>query len=491
MAHKFKGTVQIDGNISLPQESASKVLQISSGGILQASSTTNTELGYLSGVTSSIQTQLGNKVNTSAVGAANGVASLDSGGKVPVSQLPNSVMEFQGVWNASTNSPTLVDGTGNTGDVYRVNVAGTQDLGSGSQTFVVGDYVIYDAGGVWRLAHSGADAVVSVNGSSGVVTVNAINELTGDVTTSAASGSQSKVATIANAAVTGAKIASDTITNTNINSAAAIAYSKLNLSGSIVNADVASGAAIAYSKLNLSGSIVNADVASGAAIVYSKLDLSSSIVNADISSSAAIAYSKLNLSGSIVNADVATGAAIARSKLASGTANRIIVNDGSGVLSEAAALTDGQLLIGSTGAAPVAAAITAGTGITVTNGAGSITIAATSSGSAGDINETSFSAADGQGTAANVTGFAFANATVRSFKALVSVSIDATADLFESFEILGVQKGSGWDIAVSSTGDTSGIVFSITNAGQIQYTSTSVSGFVSNTMKFRAITTTV
>lgn len=38
-------------------------------------------------------------------------------------------------------------------------------------------------------------------------------------------------------------------------------------------------------------------------------------------------------------------------------------------------LTNGQLVIGSTGVAPVAAALTAGVGITVTNGAGSITVA--------------------------------------------------------------------------------------------------------------------
>lgn len=43
--------------------------------------------------------------------------------------------------------------------------------------------------------------------------------------------------------------------------------------------------------------------------------------------------------------------------------------------------TNGQLIIGSTGAFPVAATITAGSGITVTNGAGSVTIAATGGGS--------------------------------------------------------------------------------------------------------------
>ena len=43
--------------------------------------------------------------------------------------------------------------------------------------------------------------------------------------------------------------------------------------------------------------------------------------------------------------------------------------------------TNGQLLIGSTGVAPVASTLTAGTNVTITNGAGSITIAASGGGS--------------------------------------------------------------------------------------------------------------
>lgn len=101
-------------------------------------------------------------------GANSGVATLDSGGKVPVGQLPNSVMEYKGTWNATTNSPSLADGTGSAGDVYRVSVAGTQNLGSGAISYVVGDYVIYN-GSTWEKSHSGADAVTSVNGAAGVV----------------------------------------------------------------------------------------------------------------------------------------------------------------------------------------------------------------------------------------------------------------------------------------------------------------------------------
>lgn len=102
-------------------------------------------------------------------GQALGYASLDAAGKVPYSQLPASIMSYQGTWSASANTPTLADGTGDTGDVYRVSVAGTQNLGSGSIAFGVGDYVIYN-GSTWEKSDS-TDAVASVNGYTGVVSL--------------------------------------------------------------------------------------------------------------------------------------------------------------------------------------------------------------------------------------------------------------------------------------------------------------------------------
>lgn len=105
-------------------------------------------------------------------GAANGVASLDGAGKVPVSQLPNAIMEYQGMWNASTNSPALANGGGNAdeaiGNVYRVSVAGSVDFGAGSISFGVGDYVILNSSKIWEKADT-TDAVASVNGFTGVV----------------------------------------------------------------------------------------------------------------------------------------------------------------------------------------------------------------------------------------------------------------------------------------------------------------------------------
>ena len=165
---------------------------------IQVKQATTSQAGYLSANdwnTFNSKQAAGSYVTTSEVGAANGVASLDGGGKVPVAQLPNTVMLYLGAWNASTNSPTLADGTGTNGDTYRASVAGTQNLGSGSQTWAVGDLVIYN-GSIWQHCPA-ADGVSSVNSMTGAVVINAISQLSGDGTTSAASGSQSLALTLA------------------------------------------------------------------------------------------------------------------------------------------------------------------------------------------------------------------------------------------------------------------------------------------------------
>jgi len=57
----------------------------------------------------------------------------------------------------------------------------------------------------------------------------------------------------------------------------------------------------------------------------------------------------------------------------------ILLGQGASAFIATAALTDGQLLIGSTGLSPVPASLTAGSNITITPGAGSVTIAASAS----------------------------------------------------------------------------------------------------------------
>lgn len=129
----------------------------------------NTEFDYLNGVTSSIQTQLDSKIPNSEKGSANGVATLDGSSRIPSSQLPTTATEYLGAWNADTNSPSLSDGSGTNGDVYRISVAGSQDLGSGSEDYEIGDVVIYN-GSIWEKIPAD-DQVQSVNGQNGIVSL--------------------------------------------------------------------------------------------------------------------------------------------------------------------------------------------------------------------------------------------------------------------------------------------------------------------------------
>ena len=135
---------------------------------------------------------------------------------------------------------------------------------------------------------------------------------------------------IAPGTVIAADIAAGTITATEL-ADGAVTSGKI-LDGTIVNADINASAAIALSKLatstsgyvvvhNSSGVPTSTEVTGDITISSSGVTAigSGTIVNADINASAAIAYSKLNLGTSIVNADIATGAAIAASKI-SGTA---------------------------------------------------------------------------------------------------------------------------------------------------------------------------
>jgi len=94
-------------------------------------------------------------------GVSNGYASLDSQGKVPISQLPSSIMEYKGTWSAATNTPTLANGTGDTGDVYICNAAGSVNFGAGAIAFAVGDYVIY-SGSIWQRSSGAVGTVTSV-----------------------------------------------------------------------------------------------------------------------------------------------------------------------------------------------------------------------------------------------------------------------------------------------------------------------------------------
>ncbi len=122
-------------------------------------------------ISTATQLALNNKVNTSLLGANSGVATLDSSGKVPTSQLPTSVigaMIYQGSWNATTNTPTLVSSTGTKGFYYIVSVAGST-LIDGVNEWKVGDWIVFD-GTNWDKIDN-TDAISSFNGRTGAITL--------------------------------------------------------------------------------------------------------------------------------------------------------------------------------------------------------------------------------------------------------------------------------------------------------------------------------
>jgi hypothetical protein len=414
---KFKNRVKAEGGLNLSAQTINRAPVIDGSGNVVSSSVTSTELGYVSGVTSALQTQLGNKIESSLIGANNGVASLDGGGKVPSSQLPSTLMDYLGMYNATTNSPALIDGTGSTGDVYEVNVAGTQDFGSGNITFVVGDWVVYN-GTIWEKSIN-SNSVVSVNSQTGIVVLDTDDISEGTALYFTDERAQDAVGTI-------------------LVDSASIDFTYNDGTPSITATVLPAG--VDHNSLQ--------NYAANEHIDHTTVDIETAANSGlagggDISTTRSLTLDVNNLTA---ETSIANGDLIAIYDV-SASANR--------------KMTKANLFAG------------------------------VAMGAAGDIAETSFSAANNQAAAADVTGLAFANGVVRSFNAQVSITIDATADLFEVYELMGVQKGSSWDMSQSSTGDDSGLVFSITTAGQIQYTSTNLAGFVSNTVKFRALTTSV
>lgn len=108
-------------------------------------------------------------------GEINGIASLDSGGKVPIIQLPNlcngSIL-YAGTWDASTgNFPTT---TPKDKEFWIITTSGIINYIS----YHVGDWIIYDAELGWKKAPAGS-IIYSVNGQIGDV-----NLVSGDVSES-------------------------------------------------------------------------------------------------------------------------------------------------------------------------------------------------------------------------------------------------------------------------------------------------------------------
>lgn len=157
------------------------------------------------------------------------------------------------------------------------------------------------------------------------------------------------------------------------------------------------------------------------------------------------------------------------------SANRFIIAGAGGVITAKAAATNGQLLIGSTGAAPDLATLTAGTGMTITNGAGSITLTP------------NFAAppAIGSGTPAAITGTTITATGATALNGGISVDTTAftVADTSGNTAIAGTLVVTGaatftagaQSAAVARTATSDGLTTGAITAGTRYVTVTSAS----------------
>ena len=182
MAEQNANSVAITGGtisgVTLPASNITGTLGVPNGG---TGATTLT--GYVKGTGTTAMTASATIPNTDITGlgtastkdagVALGVATLDASGKVPTSQIPmQGDLNYQGTWNASTNTPTLTSSVGTQGYYYVVDVAGSTNL-NGITDWNIGDWAIFN-GSIWQKVDN-TDAVTSVNGQVGTVVLTTTN----------------------------------------------------------------------------------------------------------------------------------------------------------------------------------------------------------------------------------------------------------------------------------------------------------------------------
>ncbi len=242
-----------------------------------------------------------------------------TGGTTPATLTVASNANVSGTNSGDQTINLIGDVTGTGAGTFTATLANTGVTAAtyGSSTAI--PTITVDSKG--RLTSAGT---VSLSVDAGTLTGTTLNStITGSSLTSVGtitSGTWSGTAIAVANGGTGATSASTARTNLGLGTLAeksTIASADIT-DGTIVNADINSGAAITYSKLSLANSIINSDLAGS--ITASKLvgtDITTvGTITSGTWSASAVEYNKLSLTGQIMNADINSSAAIADTKLA-------------------------------------------------------------------------------------------------------------------------------------------------------------------------------
>jgi hypothetical protein len=324
--------------------SSAVVITLDSKGRATAASAVNIQIAE-SQVTNLV-TDLASKIPSTEKGANSGVATLDSGGKIPLTQLPDSILgqvTYMGTWNASTNSPTLANPPATTtlGDYYIVTTGGT----FASITFNIGDWIISNGADGWAKVDN-TDAVASVFGRTGTVTAT-----NGDYTAS-------------------------NITNV---PAGNIVATEVQAAINELDGDKLAKASNLSDLVSFSTARTNLGLGSAA----TQNDTYFLQVANNLSDLASVTTARSNLGLGTMAVQNASSVSITGGSI-TGITDLAVADGGTGVSTTPA---NGQLLIGN-GTGYTVANLTAGTGVTITNSSGGISIATTGAQSAETLTAT-------------------------------------------------------------------------------------------------------